>query len=89
VLPHVLKRRRSRHDPSAPIRSAVVKKERAGGKALWICCAGFTSLSPEQGTYPRARLVTDTLYAASNASFSARADECTSAELDSTATSAI
>src|SRR6266478_2854613 len=60
---------------------AVVKKNELGGKALWICCAGFPRQVREQRTYPRARLVTDTLYAASSASFSARADECTSAEV--------
>src|SRR5467141_931061 len=60
---------------------AVVKKNELGGKALWICCAGFPRQVSEQLTYPRARLVTDTLYAASSASFGARADECTSAEV--------
>src|SRR6266446_6156920 len=60
---------------------AVVKKDELGGKALWICRAGFPRQVSEQRAYPRARLATDTLYAASSASFSARADECTSAEV--------
>src|SRR5207245_5619316 len=62
-------------------RGAVVKQDELGGNALWIYRAGIPRQVGEQRTYPRAGLVTDTPYAASSASFSARADERTSAEV--------